>query len=377
MTNKSPRRSTLAALIAAVLVVTVPSPPATASAPAGATGGDGTDQNPFTFEVDVDCSNLPTSDVTVFSQATVGLFYKLTITISNGFFCLSGSGDPGSGFRFVQDDQTGLTTSSSVEGQFTAGMDSGINAADRVYFRVGRGPDSSSLTFWMITNADAGTPDPDDDGDETPSVVGDPTASTVAVAVEQAVAAGVAGSSSAVLIRRDEVVPVTSRITSSVGPRGGVVLEAEGLRVAVASATGARTDSGVIVAPSGDVEVSIRGGLVPGAVVEAWVNSSPRLVAAAQVPADHQDGDVLTFTVPFGAPLDGGEPIESGAHTLQLRMYTDAGFEVLATGVSVGGIVPTAVPAGGGPVRLDAVLIALLGAAGLAGFAVRRAVVSG
>jgi hypothetical protein len=114
-----------------------------------------------------------------------------------------------------------------------------------------------------------------------------------------------------------------------------------------------------------------------GAVVEARVNASPRLVAAVQVRGDDEDGDVLTFTVPLGAAHGGAEPIEDGEPALQLRRYTVAGFELLATGDTVGGAVPPAVPAGGGPVRLDAVLIALLGATWLVGFAVRRSVVSG
>ena len=205
----------------------------------------------------------------------------------------------------------------------------------------------------------------------------DSTVSSVAMAVAQAAAVGVEGTSSAVLIRNDEVVPVVSRVLPSVGPRGGVALDAEGLRATVASASGARVETGVVVSPSGDLEVSVVSGLVPGAVVEVWVNSSPRLVAAARVPGDHAEGDALTLTVPLGAPLDGGEPIEAGAHTLQIRMFTDAGFEVLATGITVGGVVPAGVPAGEGPVRLDGVLFALLGAAGLVGLAVRRTVVSG
>jgi hypothetical protein len=212
------------------------------------------------------------------------------------------------------------------------------------------------------------TPDP---------VASDPMASSVAVAVAQSAAAGVEGTSSAVLVRNDEVVPVSSRVSPSVGRRGGVVLEAEGLRAAVASSSGARAGSGVIVPLSGDLEVSIVGGLVPGAVVEVWVNSTPRLVAAARVPGDYAEGDTLTFMVPLGAPLDGGEPIEGGAHTLQVRMYTDAGFEVLSTGITVGGVVPTRVPAGEGPVRSGGVLFVLFGAAGLVGLAVRRTVVSG
>jgi hypothetical protein len=49
-----------------------------------------------------------------------------------------------------------------------------------------------------------------------------------------------------------------------------------------------------------------------GAVVEAWVESSARLVAAARVPDDHQDEDVLTFTVPLGAPLAGRRLVTAG-----------------------------------------------------------------
>jgi len=86
-------------------------------------------------------------------------------------------------------------------------------------------------------------------------------------------------------------------------------------------------------------------------VVEAWVNSDPRLSAAVRIPDDAQDGDCHQLAVPTGAPLDGGGPIEEGAHTLQLRMYTDAEFLVLSTGITVSSSppVPLQVPTGGGP----------------------------
>ena len=240
-----------------------------------------------------------------------------------------------------------------------------------IEFKLNLGDGTRSTGFFWILDVGGGATT---GGNATTP---DPTAAVVATAREQASAAGVAGSSQGVLVREGAVVPVTSRVSPSVGPRGGVVLEADGLRVAVASSAGARTDSGVVVPSGGDVEVTISGGLVPGAVVEVWVNSDPRLVAAARVPADYEDGDSLTFVVPTGAPLDGGAAVEEGEHTLQLLMYTADGFEVLSTGLTVGGVVPTRIPAGDGPVRLDGVLFALLGAAGLAGFAVRRAVVSG
>jgi hypothetical protein len=257
---------------------------------------------------------------------------------------------------------------------------------------TGSQPNPFSISFLQIERRTPGTPDivtvlgrwdievrasPAPMNPMPTNAAPDPIAAVVATAREQASAAGVAGSSQGVLVRKGAVVPVTSRVSPSVGPRGGVVLEAAGLRVAVASSAGARADSGVVVPSGGDVELTISGRLVPGAVVEVWVNSDPRLVAAARVPTDYEDGDSLTFLVPTGAPLDGGEAVEEGEHTLQLLMYMADGFEVLSTGLTVGGVVPTGIPAGEGPVRLDGVLLALLGAAGLAGFAVRRAVVSG
>ena len=115
------------------------------------------------------------------------------------------------------------------------------------------------------------------------------------------------------------------------------------------------------------------GALVPGSVVEVWINSQPRLVAAALVP---EDGGTVAFAIPTGAPLDGGGAIEDGAHTLELRMYTEDGFEVVATGITIGQVVPTSVPAGEGSVPSGAVLLALLAAAG-ALFAGRRLVTAG
>jgi hypothetical protein len=114
-------------------------------------------------------------------------------------------------------------------------------------------------------------------------------------------------------------------------------------------------------------------------VVEAWVNSDPRLTAAVRIPDDAQDGDCHLLAIPTGSPLDGGGAIEEGAHTLQLRMYTDADFLVLSTGITVGSVSPTSIPAGEGSVPLSGPLGAmlLLGAAGLGLAAVRRLVVTG
>jgi hypothetical protein len=68
--------------------------------------------------------------------------------------------------------------------------------------------------------------------------------------------------------------------------------------------------------------------------------------------------------------------IEDGAHTLELRMYTEDGFEIVATGITIGQVVPTRIPAGEGPVPSGAVLLALLAAAGVV-VAGRRLVTAG
>lgn len=202
----------------------------------------------------------------------------------------------------------------------------------------------------------------------------DPRAGTVSVVAEQVAASGVEGSAGGVRVRGSEVLPVTSRVSGSVGPRGGVVLDSDGMQVRVASVLGARADAGVIVPSSGVFEASVTGPLVPGSVVEVWINSEPRLVAAAEVP---EDGDSVTVAIPTGTPLDGGDPIEDGEHTLELRMFTEDGYEIVATGITVGQVAPTRVPAGEGPAPLGGVLPLLAGALLVAAVAGRRVLVRG
>lgn len=99
--------------------------------------------------------------------------------------------------------------------------------------------------------------------------------------------------------------------------------------------------------------------------------STPQLVAAVRVPDDHEDEDCVLLRIPVGAPLS-GDPIEAGVHTLQLRLATTDGLQVLATGVTVGTPVPTGVPAGEGSLGTGLLgLFALLGLGGL--FAAVRA----
>jgi hypothetical protein len=172
--------------------------------------------------------------------------------------------------------------------------------------------------------------------------------------------AGLSGTE-ALLVRGDTVVPIAGTIDRTAGPGGGVVIadEASSLRVTVA-ANGASETAGVVVAPDGEIVCEICAQLAAGSIVEAWILSTPRLAAAVQVEVDIADGVCPLLRIPVGAPLDGGGAIEPGAHTLQLRMYTQNGFEVLAVPITVGGVVPTSIPAGAGGVLADGVLGALL-----------------
>lgn len=190
----------------------------------------------------------------------------------------------------------------------------------------------------------------------------DPRAHPVAVAVEQA--AGLEGIRS-VLVRSAAPVPVTTAISPSTGPRGGLVIEDEdrSLRVSVATSAGVSPTAGVVVPVGGEVVCEICAQLVAGSVVEAWIYSAPRLSAAVQVEIDAAEGTCPLLRIPTGAPLDGGGAIEPGVHTLQLRMETENGFEILSLPIRVGGPVPSGVPSGEG----TGLPLGLLGA--VAGFA--------
>jgi hypothetical protein len=119
---------------------------------------------------------------------------------------------------------------------------------------------------------------------------------------------------------------------------------------------------GLIADENGQVECEICAFLAGGGVIEAWMFSEPRLVAAWRV----EDLPCQRFTIPVGAPLDGGGPIPAGAHTLQLVLPTASGLQAVNVGVSVGSLRPVSVRAGEGPtgpIRLDATM--LLGALSL------------
>jgi hypothetical protein len=302
--------------------------------------GDGSSSDPYLYEILFDCAvvrDLGGSDLTrvELEVGQAGKYYRIEMTN-----CLSGASGI-AGLASIFDARAAVGGNQGVEVQYYT-------------------PSRSTTT-------------------STQSPTDDPTAAAVATAVEQSIAGGVAGTSSAVLIRADGVVPLTSSLSASAGPRGGVVLQAEGLKVTVASEVGARAQSGVIVPTGGEVQCVLCGDFVPGSVVEAWLYSDPRLTAAVSIPEGAQDGDCHLLAIPTSAPLDGGGPVESGAHTLQLRMYTDDGFTVLSTGITIGSVTPTSIPAGEGSVPLSGPLggVLLLGAAGLGLAAVRRQVVTG
>jgi hypothetical protein len=150
--------------------------------------------------------------------------------------------------------------------------------------------------------------------------------------------------------------------------------EANGVRVTLTGAPGTDASRGLIANAAGEVECEICATLPAGGVIEVWMFSEPRLVAAHLIDGE----DCQTFMIPLVAPLDGGGPVSTGAHTLQLALPTAQGMQAVNVGVTVGGRVPASVPAGEGVVPMPAWLLALalLSVAGVA-LAVRRQVVAG
>jgi hypothetical protein len=156
---------------------------------------------------------------------------------------------------------------------------------------------------------------------------------------------------------------------------GQVRYEVDGLQVTLTGAAGTSVANGLVANPNGEVECEICATLASGGVIEAWMFSEPRLVAAWRI----EDLPCQTFSIPVVTPLDGGEAVTSGAHTLQLALPTSSGMQAVNVGVTVGGLVPASVPAGEGSVPFGAVLLALLGlfAAAAVVVAGRRLVTAG
>jgi len=161
-------------------------------------------------------------------------------------------------------------------------------------------------------------------------------------------------------------------VVSSPGPNQ-VRYTAEGVQVTFTGGAGSDASRGLVANPNGEIVCEVCIALAAGQVIEVWMFSTPRLVAAHLT----QNLPCQRFTIPVVAPLDGGGPISAGAHTLQLALPTAQGLQAVNVGVTVGGPVPTRVPAGEGPtVPVGLVAFGLLAAAGAA-WAVRRQVVAG
>jgi len=148
---------------------------------------------------------------------------------------------------------------------------------------------------------------------------------------------------------------------------------ADGVEVTFTGGAGSDVSRGLVADPNGEVVCEVCVQLAAGQVIEVWMFSTPRLVAAHLT----EDLPCQRFAVPVVAPLDGGGPVSAGAHTLQLALPTAQGMQAVNVGVTVGGPVPGSVPAGEGPAApAGLVVFGLLAVAG--GLLVaRRPVVAG
>jgi hypothetical protein len=149
---------------------------------------------------------------------------------------------------------------------------------------------------------------------------------------------------------------------------------APGLTVTLTGGPGTSATNGLVASPNGTIDCEVCTTLAQGGVIETWMFSTPRLVAAWRV----DDLPCQTFTIPIGAPLDGRGPVPAGAHTLQLALPTASGMQAVNIGVTVGGPVPASVPAGEGSVPMPlALLLAALVSVGGAVLVGRRALAIG
>ncbi len=163
----------------------------------------------------------------------------------------------------------------------------------------------------------------------------------------------------------------TSDLAASSPAPNQVRYEVDGLQVTLTGAPGTNITNGLVANAAGEVECEICATLASGGVIEAWMFSEPRLVAAWRV----EDLPCQRFTIPVGTPLGGGGSVLAGAHTLQLALPTASGMQAVNVGVTVGGPVPSSVPAGEGPVVPGWLLaIALLAVSGATVVVGRQAV---
>ena len=126
---------------------------------------------------------------------------------------------------------------------------------------------------------------------------------------------------------------------------GVLTYRTEGLVLTLQGTEASGVAEGLVARSDGTVECTVCADLAVGTVIEVWAFSTPRLVAAWEV----NDLPCQQFTIPLGAPLDGGGALTPGPHTLQLVLQTSAGVAAVNAGVTAEGQVPTNVPAGTGP----------------------------
>jgi len=148
---------------------------------------------------------------------------------------------------------------------------------------------------------------------------------------------------SAAFVRADGT---PEQLAASVPGRNQVRYEADGVRITLQGGSGTSVPRGLVANPAGEVicEVCIAN-LTAGQVVEVWLFSTPRLVAAHLV----EDAECQLFAVPMVAPLDGAGPVSAGAHTLQFTLVTSDGVQAVNVGLTVGDLMPARIPAGEGP----------------------------
>jgi hypothetical protein len=137
---------------------------------------------------------------------------------------------------------------------------------------------------------------------------------------------------------------------------------ADGIEVTFTGGSGSSVANGLVADANGEIVCEVCVQLAAGQVIEVWMFSTPRLVAAHLT----EDLPCQRFSVPVVAPLDGGGPVSAGAHTLQLALPTASGMQAVNVGVTVGGPVPASVPAGEGgvPMPLALLLAAIASVAG-------------
>jgi hypothetical protein len=206
-----------------------------------------------------------------------------------------------------------------------------------------------------------------DDGDDDQAPATPDATTSIATAVAQAASLTPLQS---LLVRGGEVVMLRTTIDPDAGSGGAMILEDEDGTLAVTVSTDGdiSLEAGLTVAGDGEIFCEICALLAAGTDVEAWIYSEPRLGASTRVEVeitDLSDAVCPLLRITLAAPLDGGDPIEPGRHTLQLRMTTANGPEILAVPITVGaagpadtsgenaaGGVPAGIPAGGGPMPL-------------------------